>query len=261
MAAHKNNWGHRNLVNSVTIFYFYMNLVPMEGWVHQPHIVANIKRNPSYHVQHLRCETYVLMFWIGEPMRGGSILYHPSILTAFQWTWRPKRRIFLACSLVELFHYGNQSRGYSIGGRPLSPPAVPRFAARSSQSNPMQGSGPEVLKRERGHVTTETGVAEVGVFRALQPNVLLTVAMFSIGPFHAKGSCRVCPSVCSATLTPSRPQCFLRRFCTVSSYPVSKDMNTAQVTTFHSGISYLVLRMALSLTYDLLCIWFGILAQ
>ena len=66
-------------------------------------------------------------------------------------------------------HYGNQSRGYLIGGRPLWPPAVPRLAARSSQSNP-RGSGPEVLKRERGHVTAETGVAEVGVFRALQPN-------------------------------------------------------------------------------------------
>ena len=72
---------------------------------------------------------------------------------------------------VELMviHYGNQSRGYLIGGRPLWPPAVPRLAARPSQSNP-RGSGPEVLKRERGHVTAETGVAEVGVFRALQPN-------------------------------------------------------------------------------------------
>ena len=57
----------------------------------------------------------------------------------------------------------------AIGGRPLWPPAVPRLAARSSQSNP-RGSGPEVLNHERGHVTAETGVAEVGVFRALQPN-------------------------------------------------------------------------------------------
>ena len=39
-----------------------------------------------------------------------------------------------------------------------------------SQSKP-RGSGPEVLKRERGHVTSETGVAEVAVFGALQPNV------------------------------------------------------------------------------------------
>ena len=45
-----------------------------------------------------------------------------------------------------------------------------RLAARPSQSNP-RGSGPEVLKRERGHVTSETGVAEVAVFGALQPNV------------------------------------------------------------------------------------------
>ena len=34
-----------------------------------------------------------------------------------------------------------------------------------------RGSGQEVLKRERGHVTSETGVAEVAVFGALQPNV------------------------------------------------------------------------------------------
>ena len=56
-----------------------------------------------------------------------------------------------------------------MGGWPLWPPAAPRLAASSSQSNP-RGSGPEVLKRERGHVTAESGVSEVGVFRALQPN-------------------------------------------------------------------------------------------
>ena len=55
-------------------------------------------------------------------------------------------------------------------GRLLWPPAVPRLAARPSQSN-HRGSGPEVLKREGGHVTSETGVAEVGVFGAFQPNV------------------------------------------------------------------------------------------
>ena len=47
---------------------------------------------------------------------------------------------------------------------------VPRLAARRSQSNP-RGSGPEILKRERGHVTAEAGVAEVVVFGALQRNV------------------------------------------------------------------------------------------
>ena len=52
-------------------------------------------------------------------------------------------------------HYGNQSRGYFNYGRPLWPPAVPRLAARPSQSNP-RGSGPEVVKRERGHVTSQT---------------------------------------------------------------------------------------------------------
>ena len=67
-------------------------------------------------------------------------------------------------------HYGNQSRGCLMRGGPLWPPTVPPLAARSSQSNP-RGSGPEVLKREQGHVTSESGVSEVGVFRALQPNV------------------------------------------------------------------------------------------
>ena len=52
-------------------------------------------------------------------------------------------------------HYGNQSRGYFNGGRLRWPPAVSRLAARPSQSNP-RGSGPEALKRERGHVTVET---------------------------------------------------------------------------------------------------------
>ena len=55
-------------------------------------------------------------------------------------------------------------------GRPLWPPAVPRLVARPSQSNP-RGSGPEVLMRERGHVTAANGVAEVAVFGALQHNV------------------------------------------------------------------------------------------
>ena len=66
-------------------------------------------------------------------------------------------------------HYRNQSLGCLMRGWPLWPPIVPQLAARSSQSNP-RGSGPEVMKRERGHVTSESGVSEVGVFRALQPN-------------------------------------------------------------------------------------------
>ena len=56
-------------------------------------------------------------------------------------------------------------------GRPPWPPSVPRLPARPSQSNP-RGSGPGVLKREQGHVTSESGVAEVAVFGALQPNGL-----------------------------------------------------------------------------------------
>ena len=68
-------------------------------------------------------------------------------------------------------HYGNQSRGYFNYGRPLWPPAVPRLAARPSQSNP-RGSGPEVVKRERGHVTSETWSLCGGGLQALQPNAI-----------------------------------------------------------------------------------------
>ena len=50
-----------------------------------------------------------------------------------------------------------------------------------SQSN-SRGSGPEVLKRERGHVTAETGVAEVGVFRALQPNDTRQISLPALLP-------------------------------------------------------------------------------
>ena len=59
-------------------------------------------------------------------------------------------------------------------GRPLWPPTVPRLAARPSQSN-SRGYRPEVLKRERGHVTSETGVAKVAVFGALQPNGIIVI--------------------------------------------------------------------------------------
>ena len=47
-----------------------------------------------------------------------------------------------------------------------------RCAPACSQALPVkpQGVWPEVLKRERGHVTSETGVAKVAVFGALQPN-------------------------------------------------------------------------------------------
>ena len=51
-------------------------------------------------------------------------------------------------------HYGNQSWGSLMVKGKLWPPAVPQLAARPSQWNP-RGSGPEVLKRERGHVTAE----------------------------------------------------------------------------------------------------------
>ena len=70
-----------------------------------------------------------------------------------------------------IIHYGNQSRGYFNGGRPLWPPAVPRLAARPSQSNP-RGSGPEVMKGERGHVTVKTWSFCGGGLQALQPNVM-----------------------------------------------------------------------------------------
>ena len=58
-----------------------------------------------------------------------------------------------------------------MGGGPQWPTYVPVLAAWPSQSNP-RGSGPEVLKCEWGHRTSESGVWEVGVFRALWPNVV-----------------------------------------------------------------------------------------
>ena len=66
-----------------------------------------------------------------------------------------KEGIYVDSLRPRQMHHGNQSRGCFNGGRPRWPPAVPRLAARPSQSNP-RGSGPEVLKRERGHVTVET---------------------------------------------------------------------------------------------------------
>ena len=72
--------------------------------------------------------------------------------------------VLLRVSIPRLFY----------GGRSLWPPTVPWLAVMSSQSNP-RGSGPEVLKREGGYVTAEAGVSEVGVFRALQPNVMCKV--------------------------------------------------------------------------------------
>ena len=44
-----------------------------------------------------------------------------------------------------------------------------RLSSRSRSRS--RESGPEVLKREQGHVFSESGVSEVAVFRALQPNV------------------------------------------------------------------------------------------
>ena len=78
--------------------------------------------------------------------------------------------IWLLASVLDPvgWHYGNQSRGCLMGGGPYDHP----LGAACSQALPskLRGSGPEVLKRERGHVTSESGLSEVGVFRALQPN-------------------------------------------------------------------------------------------
>ena len=70
-------------------------------------------------------------------------------------SWPSRSNLTWKSNFISFWHYGNQSQGYFNGGRPPWPPAVPRLAARPSQSNP-RGSGPEVLKRERGHVTVET---------------------------------------------------------------------------------------------------------
>ena len=56
-------------------------------------------------------------------------------------------------------------------------------APACSQVLPARGSGPEVLNRNRGHVTSESGVSEVGVLRALQPDVTPTDVL----PIHSNG--------------------------------------------------------------------------
>ena len=98
---------------------------------------------------------------------------YPGTLSCSQVTASPR------LSLI-VMHYGNQSNGYLMRGGPLWPPTVPRLAARSSQSNP-RGSGPEVLKRERGHVTTESGVSEVGV---LGTSSLMGLSKRNVTPVH-----------------------------------------------------------------------------
>ena len=78
--------------------------------------------------------------------------------------------IWLLASVLDPvgWHYGNQSRGCLMGGGPLWPPTEPGL--QPGPPSQTSGSGLEVLKRERGHVTSESGVSKVGVFRALQPN-------------------------------------------------------------------------------------------
>ena len=77
---------------------------------------------------------------------------------------------------IEIIHYGNQSWGCLMEGGPLWPLTVPRLPARSSQSN-TRGSGPEVLKRERVHMTSESGVSEVG---SLGPSSLSLIFIMEI---------------------------------------------------------------------------------
>ena len=91
---------------------------------------------------HIECQSYYFVQWAWDTFK---------VITAAS----PIAQQLLESTACSVYHYGNQSRGYFKYGRPLWPPAVPRLAARPSQSNP-RGSGPEVVKRERGHVTSET---------------------------------------------------------------------------------------------------------
>ena len=100
----------------------------------------------------------VIMEWKSFGEMGPRTLRQPNLRKVRRptvpWKGRNESPLIDIHSSIKA-HYGNQSRGYFKYGRPLWPPAVPRLAARPSQSNP-RGSGPEVVKRERGHVTSET---------------------------------------------------------------------------------------------------------
>ena len=125
------------------------------NWYKKFFFCINIKDSslrPEQNFQHLALDICHSIFW-------QFFKFHLSIFLKYS-NW---------CPVNISSHYRNQSRGCLMEGGPLWPPAVPRLAAWPSQSNPW-GSGPEVLKRDRGHVTSESGVSEVGVFRALQPN-------------------------------------------------------------------------------------------
>ena len=109
------------------------------------------------HACHIWYSLWLKSLTHNHSTRAGPVRIHCVMAGMFDRKWKGSE------------HYGNQSRCCLMRGRPLWPPVVLRLAARPSQSNP-RGSGPDVLKRERGHVTSETGVAEVAVFGALQPN-------------------------------------------------------------------------------------------
>ena len=67
--------------------------------------------------------------------------------------------------------WGGGGWGWGGGGDHYDHPLCPGLQPGPPKSNP-GGSGPEVLKRERGHVTSETGVSEVGVFSPPPPSLM-----------------------------------------------------------------------------------------
>ena len=100
----------------------------------------------------------------------------------FDRKWKVSARIPEPCEFLNgCKHYGNQSRGYLMGGRPLWRPTVPHLAARSSQSNP-RGSGPEVLKLERGHVPPNLEFRRWG---SSGPSNLMNSLLISISDWNA----------------------------------------------------------------------------
>ena len=96
----------------------------------------------------------------------------------FGWCWS-ECDVTLRESIPRLFNEG----------RFPWPPILSRLAARSSQSNP-RVSGPEGLERERGHVTSESGVSEMGVFFS-EPSSLMTLAVVAIVCRQLEADCWV----------------------------------------------------------------------
>ena len=107
----------------------------------------------------------------------------------------------LTALMTALMHYGNQSQGCLMGKDPYDHPLFPSLQPGPPSQTPARGSGPEALKRERGHVTSKSGVLEVGVFNALQPNDWAPACTTDCAPNWASACISDCACECALACT------------------------------------------------------------